>query len=93
MLHILNEHYYLDLDRIDEYVQVKDTKLTTTGVTDGTHISVIKYDTVKLMIEILMDEPGEIDETLGIKKATSELSIPFKLAFNTLLFKKLLNKI
>jgi hypothetical protein len=92
MLHILNEHYYLDLDKIDEYVQIKDTKLKTSGVTDETHISIIKYDTVKLMIEILMEESEEIDETLGAK-GTNNLSIPFKIAFNTLLYKKLLNKI
>jgi hypothetical protein len=41
------------------------------------------------MIEVLMDG-GEIDETLGDK--SSEITIPFKLAFNTLINKQLLNK-
>jgi hypothetical protein len=44
------------------------------------------------MLEIIMDEPEEIDEQLGAK-GTNNLSIPFKLAFNTLLFKNLINKI
>jgi hypothetical protein len=42
------------------------------------------------MIEILMTESDEVDETLGAK--SSELSIPFKLAFNTLINKKIINK-
>lgn len=92
MLKVLGEHYYLDLDKIDDYVQIKADKLITTGITESTHISIIKYDTIKLMIEIIMDEPEEIDEQLGAK-GTNNLSIPFKLAFNTLLYKNLLNKI
>jgi hypothetical protein len=91
MLKVLGEHYYLDLDKIDDYVQIKDST-PATGVTDSTHISIIKYETIKLMLEIIMDEPEEIDEQLGAK-GTNNLSIPFKLAFNTLLFKNLINKI
>ena len=87
MLKILNEHYYLDLDAIDEYIQIKDFK--PSGETEGNHISVIKYETIKLMIEILMDD-NEVDEAMGGKG--SDITIPFKLAFNTLLNKKLLNK-
>jgi hypothetical protein len=44
---------------------------------------------VKIMTEILVTENEEVDEKLGEK---SDLTIPFKLAFNTLLNKKLLNK-
>jgi hypothetical protein len=91
MLKVLGENYYLDLDKIDDYVQIKDKKITS-GDTEGTAISIIKYETVKLMMEIILDEPEEIDETLGIKGANN-LSIPFKIAFNTLLYKKLLNKL
>jgi hypothetical protein len=54
------------------------------------HISVVKYDILKVMIEVLMTESEEVDEKLGPK--SSELSIPFKLAFNTLLNKKIINK-
>jgi hypothetical protein len=89
MLKILNEHYFIDLDKVDEYLQVKqDVKFT--GDTDVNHISIIKYETVKLMLEVIMTESDEIDENLGVK--SNELSIPFKLAFNTLLNKKLINK-
>ena len=91
MLKVLGENYYLDLDRIDSYVQIEE-KQPTSGETEGTAISIIKYETIKLMLEIIMDETEDIDDKLGIK-GVSQLSIPFKLAFNTLLYKKLLNKI
>jgi hypothetical protein len=92
MLKVLGEHYYLDLDKIDDYVQIKETKGNISGETENTAISIIKYETIKLMLEIIMDEPEEIDEQLGAK-GTNNISIPFKIAFNTLLYKNLLNKL
>jgi hypothetical protein len=92
MIKVLGENYYLDLDKIDEYVQIKLKKPVISGDTEGTSISIIKYETIKLMLEVIMDEPEEIDEQLGAK-GTNNLSIPFRLAFNTLLYKKLINKI
>lgn len=90
MLKILGEHYYLDLDKIDEYIQIKQEPSSSSGETDGTQINVVKYETIKLMLDVVMDDGEEVDETLAGKG--SEISIPFKLAFNTLLNKKLLNK-
>lgn len=88
MLKILNELYYLDLDEIDNYINI-EPPLNFSGNGEN-HISVVKYEMVKTFIEVLMTENESVDETLGHKN--SELSIPFKLAFNTLLNKKLLNK-
>jgi len=90
MLKILGEHYYLDLDKIDEYIQINPDSLSSSGETESTQINIVKYETIKLMLEVIMDVTDEIDETLAGKG--SEISIPFKLAFNTLLNKKLLNK-
>lgn len=89
MLKILNEHYYLDLDAIEKYTTAKPPK-DYSGSAEN-HISVVKYDMVKLLTDVLLTESEEIDETLGMKGANS-LSIPFKIAFNSLLNKKLLNK-
>ena len=88
MLKILNEHYYLDLDEIDKYISI-EPPFDFTGQNEN-HISVVKYEMVKTLIEILMTENESVDEALGPKN--SDLSIPFKLSFNTLLNKKLLNK-
>jgi hypothetical protein len=88
MLKILGEHYYLDLDKIESFTNAAPLE-NFTGVSEN-HISVVKYDMVKLFIEILMTENEQIDETLGMK--SNEISIPFKLAFNSLINKKLINK-
>lgn len=88
MLKILGEHYYLDLDAIEKYTTVEPPK-DFTGVSEN-HISVVKYEMVKSLSEVLLTESEDVDETLGMK--TNDLSIPFKIAFNSLLNKKLLNK-
>jgi hypothetical protein len=90
MLKILGEHYYLDLDKIDEYIQIKQKLLPPSGETDSTQINIVKYETIKLMLDVIMGDGDGVDETLAGKG--SEVTIPFKLAFNTLLNKKLLNK-
>ena len=95
MIKILNEYYYLDLDKMEELVNLPSKpKPEGTESTEPEsfeqHISVVKYDMLKVMIEVLMTESEEVDETLGSK--SKEISIPFKLAFNTLLNKKIINK-
>jgi hypothetical protein len=112
MLKILNEYYYLDLDKMEELVNiptkeksesVKSESVKSEGAKsegddseneelDGMtqHISIVKYDMLKVMIDVLMTESEEVDEKLGPK--STEISIPFKLAFNTLLNKKIINK-
>jgi hypothetical protein len=89
MLKILGEHYYLDLDEIEKFINVELPE-GMTGDSQNT-ISVIRYDMVKILTDTILTEDEEADETLGIK-ASNDLSIPFKLAFNSLLNKKLLNK-
>jgi hypothetical protein len=94
MLKILNEEYYLDLDKIEECVNIPTESTNKSEVEpseDGMqHISVVKYEIVKMMIDVLMTESNEVDETLGTR--SSEITIPFKLAFNTLINKKIINK-
>jgi hypothetical protein len=45
---------------------------------------------VKMLTDTILTENDDLDETLGAK--TSGLSLPFKIAFNSLLNKKLINK-
>jgi hypothetical protein len=85
MLKILNDHYYVDLDVMETYVNIP----TSSGDVEN-HISVVKYDMIKVMMEVLLTEDDLVDEALGEK--SNELTIPFKLAFNTLLNKKIINK-
>ena len=97
MLKIFGEEYFLDLDKIEECVNIPKDPSTepSEDVVDEEeshmqHISVVKYEIIKTMIEVIMTENSEIDEMMGTK--SNELSIPFKLAFNSLLNKKIITK-
>lgn len=86
MIEIFGEMYYLDLTALDDLVEIKKG-LKSEGDEEGDEgqqFSLIKYDILKIMIEVVMSEREEIDNNLGVIK-TNELSLPFKLAFNTLL--------
>ena len=81
MLDILGEKYYIDLDALDKFISYSVN--IPTGATEQ-HISIAKYEGIKLMIESIFNEENEIDENMGIHHAKN-LTIPFRLAFNTLL--------
>lgn len=85
MLKVLNQNYYFDLDIIDKFVNIS----SQTGGTE-LHINIVKYEMIKMMSEIIMTEDEIVDESLGEKN--NDLTIPFKLAFNTLLNYKIINK-
>jgi hypothetical protein len=59
------------------------------GGTNEQQIKFVKYEMVKMMMEVLMTEREDADEMLGNKSA---VSIPFKLSFNTLLNENILKK-
>lgn len=84
MLTILGQNYYVDLDKLDQELQI-------TGVSGDTQIHLVKYEIVKMMIDTVLTEVENVDENMGFK--SSELTIPFKIAFNTLIFKNIINKI
>jgi hypothetical protein len=86
MFKIFNDNYYIDIDEIEKYINIPN-------VSGGSemHINVVKYEAVKMLLEVLVTEDEEIDESLGLKGGNG-LTIPFKLAFNSLLNKKLINK-
>jgi hypothetical protein len=90
MLKILGEHYFIDLDNVEKYLDMTiETPELTSGSTE-TKINVVKYEMVKLMLDVILTENDDIDEKLGLNSANN-LTLPFKLAFNTLLNKKLIN--
>lgn len=48
-------------------------------------IDVTKWEITKVMIESILSEQSPIDEAMGYNAMGKQLSIPFKLSFNTLL--------
>lgn len=99
MFKIFNEIYYVDIDAIDEYVQFTaevleddvETEGDVTELKEEKQIHLVKYELVKNFLETVLTEANEVDEDLGMK--SNEVSIPFKIAFNSLLIKKIINKI
>jgi hypothetical protein len=86
MIKLFGDAYYIDIDQFDEYVALP-------SVSGGTELSIsaVKFEVIKAMIEVILSGEEQIDETLGLKGQS--ISIPFKLAFNTLIKHKILNKI
>jgi hypothetical protein len=91
MIKVLGENYYIDLDKVEEFLDMSDQYPDdeTSGNTE-TRINIIKFEMVKMLMDTVLTEHEEIDEQLGIK-SSSNTSIPFRLAFNSLLNKKLIN--
>jgi hypothetical protein len=69
--------------------QTDDSEDSESGVTE-TKINIIKFEMVKMLLDTVLTEQEIVDEKLGMK-SNSNVSIPFKIAFNSLLNKKLIN--
>jgi hypothetical protein len=91
LLKFLGENYYIDVDELEEQVSMFNSKLPLiSGETENEQqISVTRYETFKNLIEVILTEREELDDTLGIHGA-KDLSIPFKISFNTLLINKII---
>jgi len=89
MIEVLGRTYYLDLNELEKFVELPDEEpkeVIEEGEEESTgqRFSIIKFEIVKTMIEVVLTEREEFDESLGSYQAT-KTSIPFRLAFNTLL--------
>ena len=79
MIPFLGENYYIDLDELEEQVSLAKSKLAPmSGDSETEQISVTRYETYKLLLEVVLSERESLDDTMGIH-AAKELSIPFKL--------------
>jgi hypothetical protein len=96
MLEFLGENYYLDINELEKQVSYESSilPLSTSASTENPEqqISVTRFETFKSLIEVILTEREELDEDLGIHGAKN-LTIPFKISFNTLLINKILKKL
>lgn len=92
MINVLGENYFIDLDKVEAYLDMSnDENLEPLSGTSEMRINVIKFELVKLLLETVLTEQEPIEDKLGLHSSKNNTSIPFKLAFNTLLNKKLIN--
>jgi hypothetical protein len=83
------------LDKIEEYLDMSikpDEEVEEDEFSGSTDmkINIIKFEMVKMLMDTILTEHEEIDEKLGMK-SSNNTSIPFRLSFNSLLNKKLIN--
>ena len=88
MIEVMGENYFIDLDEIENYVDMTDP-VEYSGSSEM-KINIIKYEMVKLLVEVVLAEDMEPTDTLGLKKTKMNATVPFKLAFNSLLNKKII---
>jgi hypothetical protein len=90
MIQVLGD--FIDLDEIENYLDMNQDDNgddSESGVTE-TKINIIKFEMVKMLLDTILNEQEIVDEKLGMK-SNAQVSIPFRLAFNSLLNKKLIN--
>ena len=96
MLQFLGENYYVDFESLESQVNIPKSDNKEVIISEDKdedkdedkflqHISVVKFETIKMMLEVVLTEREEMDDNLGIRGSSKSLSIPFKIAFNTLL--------
>ncbi len=69
----------------DEKGELLTTEELTTCRERDVFINTNKYEMFRLMIEIILDDIEEADDSLGSERALSKALFSYKLAFNTLL--------
>ena len=55
MFNVFGEIYYIDIDKIDKEVELK-------SISGESQIHLVKYETIKLLVDIIVSEDGEVDE-------------------------------
>jgi hypothetical protein len=105
LFEVAGEKFYFDLDSISDFVRIDDdnksiddilgeTPPTEVEVPElqGQLIDMTKWDMTKALIETILNENGIVDEAMGVSKLGEQLSIPFRLSFNTLIKHKLIKR-
>lgn len=69
----------------DEKGEKVGTEETIREYMKGKEIDGSKYEMIRMFFEVVLMYNEELDDDLGIDRALAKTSLPFKLAFNTLL--------
>ena len=108
LFEVAGQEFYFDLDAISDFVRIDEEKpksideILGKGMVEteeqvnaelqGPLIDMTKWDLVKGLIESLLAENSIVDEAMGIQKLESQLSIGFRISFNTLIKHKLIKR-
>jgi hypothetical protein len=83
MVEIFGKYYFIDIDAVTESCRTS-TRIKEDGENEPVEINIFKYELLKICVERLLNEydpsEDEIDEFIQ-----KDVSISFKIAFNTLI--------
>jgi len=98
---IAGTEYYFDLDELSQFIRIENGDSTEDLLgeindepieseeieppIEGQIIDITKWETTKALIECILSENSIVDEAMGVTKLSNQLTIPFKISFNTLL--------
>lgn len=87
------KEFYIDFDKLRELVVLEETTKNNEDDLNGNiHIDVTKYETIREMLGVIMDNNTEVDDKMGVIGLNS-LPISFKIAYNTLIHYDILNEV
>ena len=88
------KEFYIDFDKLRELVVLEETTKNNNDddLNGNIHIDVTKYETIREMLGVIMDNNTEVDDKMGVIGLNS-LPISFKIAYNTLIHYDILNEV
>ena len=97
LLDIGGKLYFIDLKSIYEAVKVPNEGVVRDNkgniIRADREIDISRWEVVKTMIEIVLTPEAEIDDRMGFIGLNNSVSVPFKVAFNTLIMYGILKEI
>ena len=93
-LSIAGAHFYVDFEEFETLIRISEQKKTKDkdgNPVEGYKINAPRYEILRMMIDTLLTSVEELDEDMG-SYSLKNLTIPFKLAFNTLSHYKIIKE-
>ena len=93
-LSIAGAHFYVDFAELETIIGIKEKRKTKDkegNSVEGYEINAPRYEILRMMLDTLLTSNEELDEDMG-SYSLKNLTIPFKLAFNTLSHYKIIKE-
>jgi predicted RNA-binding protein len=97
---VAGNNYFFDLEELSQFIRIEKTENIDDILGEAEKelqgeikkddlesqiIDITKWEAIKVMMECVLNEHSPVDEAMGFGKLSEQLSIPFRLSFNTLI--------
>jgi|TARA_R110000772_G_scaffold256718_1_gene373342 hypothetical protein len=106
LLEICGKELYFDIDKLSELVKIEEVEKECIDKdvdndedqilhdeSNGTQIDVTKYEMYRELMGTLLMYNEQVDNKMGMIGLNNSTTVPFKLAYNTLLIKGVLKEL